>query len=128
MTLSKQETIKTLEKRIWEAQLSADVSALDELISDNLLFTGLSGELETKAKDLDQHRSGKLKITKLLPLDLQIREIPGGAIASVKMDASAIIQGQEVPAILRYTRVWIQENDHWVVAGGHMSVVPTNCI
>lgn len=42
---------------------------LDELIADDLLFTGLGGALETKAADLQQHRSGALKITKLEPLD-----------------------------------------------------------
>ncbi len=117
-------TIRAMEERLWRAQISADVEAFDELIADDLLVTGLSGSLETKAGDLHQHRSGALKITKLEPLDLRVRVVPGGAITSVKMDAAALVAGKLTAATLRYTRVWISEGDRWQIAGGHMSVVP----
>lgn len=117
-------TIRVLEERLWRAQLSADVDTLDELIADDLVFTGLSGSLETKAADLQQHRSGALKITKLEPLEFRVRVIPGGAITSVKMDAAALLAGKLTSATLRYTRIWISEGDRWQIAGGHMSVVP----
>jgi hypothetical protein len=117
-------TIRTVEERLWKAQLAGDVEALDELIADDLLFTGLAGSLETKAADLEQHRSGALKITKLEPLEFRVRVIPGGAITSVKMDAAAVIAGKLTSAVLRYTRVWISERGRWQIAGGHMSVLP----
>jgi ketosteroid isomerase-like protein len=116
-------TIRAVEERLWKAQLSADVEVLDDLIADDLLFTGLAGSLETKAADLQQHRSGALKITKLDPLDFRVRAIPGGGITSVKMDAAAVIAGKLTSATLRYTRVWISEGGRWQIAGGHMSVV-----
>jgi ketosteroid isomerase-like protein len=117
-------TIRAVEERLWNAQLSADVEALDDLISDDLLFTGLAGSLETKAADLEQHRSGALRITKLQPLEFRVRPIPGGAIVSAKMDAAAVIGGRPTSATLRYTRVWISEGGRWRIAGGHMSIVP----
>jgi hypothetical protein len=117
-------TIRAAEERLWRAQLSGDVEVLDDLIADDLLFTGLAGSLETKAADLQQHRSGALRITKLDPLEFRVRVIPGGAITSVKMDAAAVIAGKLTSAILRYTRVWISEGGRWQIAGGHMSMVP----
>jgi hypothetical protein len=115
--------IRAVEERLWKAQLSADVEVLDDLIADDLLFTGLTGSLETKAADLQQHRSGALKITKLDPLDFHVRVIPGGAITSVKMDAAAVVAGKLTSATLRYTRVWISEGGRWQIAGGYMGVV-----
>ncbi len=117
------DVIRALEERLWAAQLAADVATLDELIADDLLFAGPTGELATKAEDLEQHRSGALKITKLVPVDYRLREIPGGAITSVLMDGAAIVQGQPVSGLLRYTRVWIQENGRWRIAGGHLSML-----
>lgn len=122
MAANFEKTIRALEERLWKAQLSSDVSVLDELIADDLLFTGISGALETKAGDLEQHRSGVLKITKLTPLDFKTREIPNGAITSVKMSCAATIHGKEAVAVLRYTRVWILRNNRWQIVGGHMSV------
>jgi ketosteroid isomerase-like protein len=116
--------IRAVEERLWKAQLSGDVEALDDLIADDLLFTGLAGSLETKAADLQQHRTGALKITKLEPLEFRVRVIPGGAITSVKMDAAAVVAGKLTSATLRYTRVWISEGGRWQIAGGHMSAVP----
>jgi hypothetical protein len=117
-------TIRAVEERLWQAQLAGDVAVLDELLADELLFTGLAGSLETKAGDLAQQRSGALKITRLEPLEFRVRPIPGGAITSVKMDAAALIAGTPTSAILRYTRVWISAGGRWRIAGGHMSVVP----
>lgn len=117
-------TIRAVEERLWKAQLAGDVDVLADLIADDLLFTGYMGSLETKAADLQQHRSGALKITKLEPLEFHVRAIPGGAIANVKMDAAAVIAGKLTSAVLRYTRVWVLENGRWQIAGGHMSMVP----
>src|SRR3954447_4436809 len=117
-------TIRAVEERLWRAQLSGDVEVLDDLIADDLLFTGLAGSLESKAADLQQHASGALKITKLEPLEFRVRPIPGGAITSVKMDAAALIAGKLTSATLCYTRVWISDGDRWRIAGGHMSAVP----
>ena len=100
-----------------------DVSVLDDLLADDLLFAGINGALETKAADLEMHRSGALKIVKLIPLELKVRAIPQGAITSVRMSGAALIHGQETVAELRYTRVWIEREGRWQIVGGHMSIV-----
>jgi hypothetical protein len=57
------------------------------------------------------------------PLEFRVRQIPAGAITSVKMDAAAMVGGKLTTAILRYTRVWVSESGRWQIAGGHMSMV-----
>jgi len=113
-----------MEERLWQAQRDSNVAELDRLLADDALFTGMSGQRETKASDLEQHRTGALKITRLEPLDFAVREIPSGAITSVKMAGTAFIQGQEVVATLYYTRVWIERDGHWQIVGAHMTAAP----
>jgi hypothetical protein len=124
MTDSLTKTVHALEERLWQAQRESNVAELDLLLADDALFTGIDGQRETKASDLEQHRSGALKITKLEPLEFALREIPSGAITSVKMAGTAIIQGQQVVATLYYTRVWIQRDGRWQIVGAHITAAP----
>ena len=124
MPQSLEETVRELEERLWQAQRESDVAVLDELLADGGLFTGMDGSRETKAGDLEQHRSGALNITKFEPLDFELREIPSGAVTSVKMSGAAIIREQEVVATLSYTRVWIQRAGRWQIVAAHMTAVP----
>ena len=117
-------TVRALEERLWQAQRESNVAELQVLLADDGLFTGINGQRETKASDLEQHRSGSLKITRLDPLEFAMRKIPSGAITSVKMAGAAIIQGQEVIATLYYTRVWIERDGQWQIFGAHMTAIP----
>jgi ketosteroid isomerase-like protein len=117
--------IVSLEARIRAAQLSADVTALSELISDNLLFTGPDGQLGTKAQDLDAYRSGTVKFLTHVPEELRIRRVGANvAIAALRTQLSVDVAGKISHGTYRYTRVWAREdNKTWRVVGGHVSLV-----
>lgn len=53
--------IIALEAQLRGAQLAGDVQQLNQLIDDDLLFTGPDGQLGTKAQDLAAHGSGALR-------------------------------------------------------------------
>jgi ketosteroid isomerase-like protein len=114
--------IVRLEAEIRAAQLAADVSALDRLISDDLLFTGPDGSLGTKAQDLDAHGSGVVRFREHLPLELRIRRV-GVDVAVVALLASLSVDVEEQPnrGTFRYTRVWAREDGTWRVVGGHVA-------
>jgi hypothetical protein len=52
MDLEIETQIRECEARLYTAMSSSDVSDLDVLIADDLLFAGPTGELATKAMDL----------------------------------------------------------------------------
>lgn len=117
--------IVALEAAIREAQLNADVGALDRLISVDLLFTGPAGELGTKTEDLTAHGSGSVRFLEHEPEELRIRRVGKDvAITALRARLSVAIPGQVVSGTYRYTRVWVRENGKgWQVAGGHVSEV-----
>ena len=54
--------IVALESELRAAQLGADVSALDRLIADGLLFIGPDGSVGTKAQDLEAHSFSGIRL------------------------------------------------------------------
>jgi ketosteroid isomerase-like protein len=121
--MSIDDEILTCEGELRQAQLTGDVAVLDRLLDDCLLFTGIDGALASKQDDLSLHRSGRLRITKLDPLDRHMLHLGDISVVSVGMAAAAIMDGTPVSATLRYTRVWHKRPEGWRVVAGHMSAV-----
>ena len=113
-----------LEKRLWKAQVDDNLEELNELLSDDLLFWGMDGSVESKAVDIEMHRSGALNITKLDPLEVNVYGIPGGATSLVKMYGEAFVSGEKVCAELRYTRVWARLGDSYKVVSAGITILP----
>jgi ketosteroid isomerase-like protein len=115
--------IVAVEARLRSAQLNADPDALDQLIDDDLLFTGPDGNLATKADDISAHRSGLVRFRKHEPEELRIRRVGADvAIATLRANLTVEIAGSVSSGTYRYTRVWAREvGGSWRVVGGHVS-------
>ncbi len=122
--MTSDEEILAREAELREAQLTSDVSVLDRLLDDQLVFTGLDGSLVTKSDDLSLHRSGRLRITRMDPLEHRILHLGSTSVVSVRMNSAAVVEGVPVTAVLRYTRVWHKRAEEWRLVAGHMSAVP----
>ena len=118
--------ILDLETRLREAQLAADVPALDALIADDLLFAGPDGQLATKSQDLAAHASGAIRFRVHVPEELRVRRVGADvAVTSLCARLEVEVTGALSEGTYRYTRVWAREaNTPWRVVGGHVSPVP----
>ena len=117
--------IVALEAQIRAAQLAADVAALDQLIADELLFTGPDGQLGTKAQDLEAHSSGAVRVRAHEPEELRVRRVGADvAVSALRARMAVEVAGALVSGTYRYTRVWAREGGGpWRVVGGHVSEV-----
>jgi hypothetical protein len=88
--------ILAAEAALRAAQLAGDVGALDRLLDDGLVVTGLDGAVVGKADDLALHRSGRLKVTRMDPSDTRIVRLGPVAVVSVRMEAAAVVDGAAV--------------------------------
>ena len=118
------EQILAAEERLRQAMLHNDVPVLDELIAPDLLFTGLNGQLASKADDLAAHQARLLRVTIFEPVEQTIQIHPGFAVVSALMHLVGTYAGTPIDQRLRYTRVWVvAPNGSVQIAAGHMSEV-----
>ena len=111
--------IRACEGRLYAAMLASDVTELDALIADDLLFAGPTGELATKAMDLELHRSGGTQFHEFTPEELEIRVWSEQfALASAKIFLRGTYLGQAFAGHYRYTRVWRKGQSGWQIVAG----------
>jgi ketosteroid isomerase-like protein len=116
--------IQICETRLYAAMLASDVAELDVLIADELLFVGPTGELATKAMDLDLHRSGGTIFHELVPKELEIRVCSDQwAIATAKIFLRGTYLGNDFAGDFRYLRVWGHGENGWHIVGGSVSSI-----
>jgi ketosteroid isomerase-like protein len=116
--------IRACETRLYAAMLASDVAELDLLIADDLLFVGPTGELATKAMDLELHRTGGTKFHELVPQELDIRIWSDHcAIVAAKIFISGTHLGHDFSGDFRYMRTWCKGENGWQILGGSISAI-----
>ena len=115
--------LRAAEDALRRAQLAGDAATLDRLVDDALVFTGPDGLLYGKADDLQAHREGWVKITRLEPAEERVVPLGDIAVVSVRMEMAGSFKGAAFAGPFRYTRVWRRRPDGWRVVAGHVSAV-----
>ena len=117
--------IEALEARLIEAMKTSNIDELQELLSDDLIFTNQHGHLVTKEDDLNMHRSGDLEIYTLETSAQIINAYDGVAVVSVVQNLGGAVNGNAYVGIFRYTRVLKYNGAAWQVVAGHVSQIIT---
>lgn len=115
--------IESLEEELRQAMLLSDVDALDKLIADDLVFTMHTGFVVNKQYDLDAHRSGVFKFSKVEICDRQIHDYGNCVVVTLKAELAGAYNGQAFSEPYRFTRIWIQRQNCWQIVAGHVSQV-----
>jgi ketosteroid isomerase-like protein len=108
--------IEALEKQWQQAMLTADIPAMDKLLSEDYLGIEANGEVVTKAQQLDHMQNRQFVIDKLQTSDLKIKLIGPVAIVTSLAQVEGIVDGDHLKGAFRYTRIYQREaNGSWKV-------------
>ena len=103
------------EHALQAAQRAGDVDALDVLLHPRCVGVGPDGSVFSKDDDLESHRSGALRITRLEEESLDVREDAVSGVTRLVAAVEAIQGGGAVSARLVYTRLWARTDERWRV-------------
>ncbi len=124
MNKTSEAEIQDLEQQLKVAMLNSDISALDKLLSSELIFTNHLGQIMTKQDDLNAHKSGRAKIDKIELFEQHIKILNGVAVVTVQARILGSFNGESSESEFRFTRVWCKSSDNkWLVTVAHSSMV-----
>jgi ketosteroid isomerase-like protein len=107
--------IEKLEEQWRQAELSANLTVMANMLSDDYLGIYGDGTLTTKAETLAGFQSGAVHFTKLDTSDQKIRVFGTTAVVTSKADVAGITHGEDISGHYRYTRVYHRRNSVWKV-------------
>lgn len=99
--------------------LGGDVSRLNDLIADELMFVMPDGQVAGKAADLEAHRAGVLKLNRMDFRDRLIQIWGDSAVVTVEAQLEGVFHNQPFAGTFRYTRIWHQRGGKWQIVAGH---------
>lgn len=118
MIYEEDEDVIACENRLLQAMRDCDLEVLDELLHDDLLFNGPTGEVVTKAMDLAVYKSGNMIVDENIASQQQIRSFGDTTVVSVVVSLKGQFMKQPISGKFRYIRMWKKIGDQWKIIGG----------
>ena len=116
--MTQEEQILACEKKLLEAIKISDIKVLDELLHDDLIFNIPTGQTITKSIDMENYKSGIMKVSEIVATDQIITSIGEISIVAVTIHLKASYGDQKIDGSFRYLRVWKLFNDSYKVIAG----------
>jgi ketosteroid isomerase-like protein len=98
--------VEALEEQWRQAQLGGDVATMDKLLSDDYIGISMTGQVNTKAQQLERMRLHKVALTRLDLGERQVKLVGSIAIVTSRAEVEGTNEGATVKGTYRYTRVY----------------------
>src|SRR5258708_1324555 len=96
--------VEALEEQWRQAQLAGDVATMDKLLSDDYIGITITGQVNTKAQQLDRMRMHKIALTKLDLGERQVKLVGSISLLTSRAEGDGTNEGAPVKGTYRYTR------------------------
>ena len=116
-----EKAIRQLDNERIQAQIGADVVALDRIYANDFVGVGPSGTVRTKTQVISDFTSGDLKFQSITTDDVQVRIYGNTAVETGRSTMNGQDRGKAVPRDNRFTRVWVKRQGHWRLVLNHYS-------
>lgn len=120
------ETVEALEEQWRQAQLNADVPAMDRLLAEDFVGITAFGQVTTKAQQLARVRDRVIALTRLDLSDMKVKLIGSIAVVTTRAEVEGTSDGRSISGAFRYTRVYHRlPNGSWKITSFEATRVPS---
>ena len=116
-----EQVIRKLDNERIQAQIHADVAALERIYADDFIGVGPSGTVRTKPQVISDFTSGDLRFQSITTDDVRVRVYGNAAVETGRSTMNGQDKGNAVPHDTRFTRVWIKQHGRWRLVANHYS-------
>jgi hypothetical protein len=115
--------ILTLEKAWNVAEESKDVRALDQLLSNTLVYTDYDGSFMNKEQFLASVRSATPDADQITNENVSVRMYAGSAIVTGVYHEKGTQKGKAISRRGRFTDSWVKENGTWLCVASQSTLI-----
>jgi len=108
-----EQDILALEQTWATAVQHQDTAKIDQIQADEYLFTGPTGQIWTKSRELDNLKSGALVITAFELSEQRVRLYDNTAGVTLKVNWTGTYNGEDISGPQRMTDVFVKHDGHW---------------
>jgi ketosteroid isomerase-like protein len=98
--------VEALEEQWRVAQLAGDVGTMDKMLADDFIGISMSGQVNTKAQQLERVRTRKLVVTKVELSDMKVKLVGTIAIVTCQAEVEGTNESGSMKGLYRYTRIY----------------------
>lgn len=111
-------------RQLAKATVQLDISAYERIWAEDIIATNVSGATFTKADDLEQLKSGKLKIETFEVDEIRVNVYGNTVVVTSRQTVKGQYGKTKIDQLNRVTDVFIKRNGMWQLIAEHTSSIP----
>ena len=113
--------VRQVEAEWARALVAADVSALDALYADDLVYVHSNGAVDTKEQWLDLIGSGRVDFSSAKPRNTMVRTYGDSAVVNALYDS--VLNGTSMA--IQYVTVFVKDDGRWRIVTQQTATLPS---
>lgn len=118
------QTVIETDRRRMEAMARKDLATLNELISDDLVYTHSTARLDTKGSLIGAMESGRTVYTAVVPSDVKAQDYGDTVVLTGTARISVNSGGNAMSFGVRFTDVYVNKGGRWQMVAWQSTRLP----
>jgi ketosteroid isomerase-like protein len=98
--------IESMENQWRDAVVTGNIAEMAKILSDDYFGISMTGEVNTKAQQLERMQKRMLVVSKMELSDLKVKLIGTTAVVTSRAEVQGVNDGAPITGAFRYTRVY----------------------